>query len=111
MLSSSPTASAEKDPGGHQVSKSKQHWADRAAEAVAARECSAVISTGISPSGEIHIGNLREVLTGDAVFRALKDRGVPARFNFVSDNFDPLRRVYDFLDPADYEHQVGRPLS
>lgn len=41
-----------------------------------------VISTGISPSGQIHIGNLREVVTGDAVFRALCDRGVTVRFNF-----------------------------
>jgi lysyl-tRNA synthetase class 1 len=72
---------------------------------------SPVISTGISPSGEIHIGNLREVMTGDAVFRALRGRGAPARFNYVADNFDPLRRVYPFLDSAVYEPLVGRPLS
>jgi len=69
-----------------------------------------VVSTGISPSGEIHIGNLREVVTGDAVYRALRDRGVDARFNFVADNFEPLRRVYPFLDPERYAPLVGRPL-
>lgn len=85
------------------------HWADEAASRVLERGRPPVISTGISPSGEIHVGNLREVLTGDAVFRALRDRGAPARFNFVADNLDPLRRVYDFLDRS-YERWVGHPL-
>ena len=39
------------------------HWADEAAQAVLAAGRAPVLSTGISPSGEIHIGNLREVLT------------------------------------------------
>ena len=89
----------------------EEHWADRIAEEVARNGRAPVISTGISPSGEIHIGNMREVLTGDAVFRALADRSVAARFNYVADNFDPLRRVYPFLDPAVYGPLVGRPLS
>lgn len=87
------------------------HWADEIAAAVAARPGPQVISTGISPSGEIHIGNMREVLTADAVFRALRERGVETRFNYVADNFDPLRHVYPFLSAADYEEHVGRPLS
>jgi lysyl-tRNA synthetase class 1 len=87
------------------------HWADRVAQDVVGLERPTVISTGISPSGEIHIGNMREVLTGDAVFRAIRDRGEPVRFNYVADNFDPLRRVYPFLDGARYEGLVGRPLS
>ena len=29
----------------------------------------------------------------------------------MSDNFDPLRKVYPFLDPAKYEPWVGKPLS
>lgn len=87
------------------------HWADEAAEAAIASRRPVVVSSGISPSGEIHIGNMREVLTADAVFRAVRDRGVPARFNYVCDNFDPLRRVYPFLDPAVYEPLIGRPLS
>jgi len=70
-----------------------------------------VISSGISPSGEIHVGNMREVVTADAVYRALRDRDVPVRFNYVADNFDPLRRVYPFLDPQRYAELIGRPLS
>jgi lysyl-tRNA synthetase class 1 len=41
----------------------------------------------------------------------LRERGVATRFNFVSDNFDPLRRVYPFLDPKAYEPLIGMPIS
>ncbi|HUC43923.1 MAG TPA: lysine--tRNA ligase [Candidatus Sulfotelmatobacter sp.] len=88
-----------------------RHWADDAADAAIATGRSVVVSSGISPSGEIHIGNMREVLTADAVFRALRERGVPARFNYVADNFDPLRRVYPFLDASVYAPLIGKPLS
>ena len=87
------------------------HWADEVAGRVLASGREPVLSTGISPSGEIHIGNLREVLTADAIYRALLDRGARPRFNYVCDNFDPLRRVYPFLDPQVYASLVGRPLS
>jgi lysyl-tRNA synthetase class 1 len=90
---------------------STEHWADQAADAVLATGRPAVISTGISPSGEIHIGNLREVVTADAVYRALAERGVGAAFHFVSDNFDPLRRVYPFLEDGVYQSRVGQPIS
>jgi len=87
------------------------HWADVTAARVVESGRPPVISTGISPSGEIHIGNMREVLTGDAVYRSLQDLGADVRSNYVADNFDPLRRVYPFLDRAKYEPLIGRPLS
>lgn len=88
-----------------------RHWADEAADQAMASGRPVCVSSGISPSGEIHIGNMREVLTADAVFRAVSDRGVPARFNYVCDNLDPLRHVYPFLDAAVYQPLVGKPLS
>jgi lysyl-tRNA synthetase class 1 len=87
------------------------HWADRIARQVIEAGRAPVISTGISPSGEIHIGNMREVLTAEAIFRALRDSGSAPRFNYVADNFDPLRKVYPFLDAAVYTPLIGRPLS
>jgi len=87
------------------------HWADAVARKLAEREGRQEISTGISPSGPIHVGNLREVMTADVLYRALRDLGREAGFHFVADNFDPLRRVYPFLDPAVYAPLVGRPLS
>ena len=87
------------------------HWADAIARKLSEGGGRHEISTGISPSGPIHVGNLREVMTADVLYRALRDLGQEAGFHFVADNFDPLRRVYPFLDPAVYAPLVGRPLS
>jgi lysyl-tRNA synthetase class 1 len=92
-------------------SEQQEHWADRYAAEIAAIDRPIIISSGISPSGEIHIGNMREVMTADAIFRALSERGATARLNYIADNFDPLRKVYPFLDAKKYEPYVGCPLS
>ncbi len=87
------------------------HWADRVADEVLARGSVApVIATGISPSGVFHVGHLREILTGDAVARALRDRGAPARLVFVVDDLDPLRKVHKLLDEQAYAPLLGKPL-
>jgi lysyl-tRNA synthetase class 1 len=87
------------------------HWADEIAEAILKTPGPHEISTGISPSGEIHIGNLREVITADVVYRVLKERGAEVILDYVADNFDPLRKVYPFLDASVYEKEIGKPLS
>jgi lysyl-tRNA synthetase class 1 len=93
------------------IEPADRHWADRAAEQVASRGVQApVVCTGISPSGQFHIGHLREILTGDALTRALVDSGVSARLVFVVDNLDPLRKVYPFLDPAVFAARIGHSL-
>src|SRR5436309_237874 len=89
-----------------------KHWADEIAdEILATGRGPHEISTGISPSGEIHIGNLREVITADVVHQVLKERGIEVTLDYVADNFDPLRKVYPFLDAAVYSSHIGKPLS
>ena len=89
----------------------ERHWADRVADEVLARGIThPVIATGISPSGVFHVGHLREILTGDAAARALRDRGAPARLVFVVDDFDPLRKVHRLLDEGVFGPQLGKPL-
>lgn len=87
----------------------EMHWADEVAERLLTAGREIVICTGISPSGEIHVGNLREMVTADVVYRALQERGKSVRFYYVADTADPLRRVYPFLDESYAEH-VGKPL-
>ncbi len=82
------------------------HWADAFLEGVDGDQ---VISTGISPSGPIHVGNMREILTGDIIYRASSLKKLKARFIYLCDDIDPLRKVYPFLDPGYSEH-VGKPL-
>ncbi len=88
------------------------HWADAfAAEVIRkwGRDKEQVVATGITPSGPIHVGNVREVVTADAIRRALAAQGARARLVYIADTFDPLRRVYPFL-PESYSEYVGRPL-
>lgn len=85
------------------------HWADVLASQLE-EDRSHVIATGITPSGPIHIGNMREILTADAIYRAAIDRGLDAELIYVADDFDQLRKVYPFL-PEEYEKYVGMPLS
>ncbi|MCL2142098.1 MAG: lysine--tRNA ligase [Methanimicrococcus sp.] len=87
------------------------HWADVVAEEAMAKNKKNLISTGITPSGHIHIGNMREVLTADAVYCALKDKGEEPDFFYIADNYDPLRKVYPFLTEEAYAEHVGRPIS
>lgn len=87
------------------------HWADIAAEEIInIKGKKNVVATGITPSGPIHLGNLREILTGDALYRALKEKGAEVDFIYIADTFDPLRKVYPFL-PESYSEHVGKPIS
>ena len=68
------------------------------------------VASGISPSGPIHLGNLREFLTVHFVAEELRRRGVPTRHIHSWDDYDRFRKVPVGIDPAWNEH-VGRPLS
>jgi len=85
------------------------HWADVIAEKVVENCDRPLISTGISPTGVIHVGSLREAITAEAVRSALESRGSEVRMIYLIDSFDPLRRRYEFLPPA-FEEHVGKPI-
>jgi len=74
------------------------HWADVVAEKLLESGSEHIISSGITPSGPIHLGNMREILTADAIVKAVNDKGGKAKLVYVADNADPLRKVYPFLD-------------
>ena len=88
------------------------HWSLAIAQDIVSKrkEQKHVVATGITPSGDIHVGNLREIIVADAVHTALVDMGVDARLIYIADTFDPLRKRYPFL-PQEYESHVGKPLS
>ena len=86
------------------------HWADVLADELLKEKKKHVLATGITPSGPIHIGNMREILTTDAVYRSLLEKGGNAKFIYIADDFDPLRKVYPYL-PKSYEKHVGKPIS
>jgi lysyl-tRNA synthetase, class I len=99
--------------GGTETSKSPiPDWAERTAETLVERygEGPHVVVTGISPSGNIHVGNLREVLVAEAVARTLRARNTETRFIFHADTIDPLRKIAPGV-PAEFERYLGHSLS
>lgn len=87
------------------------HWADVLAEELSKRGSRHVLATAITPSGPIHVGNMREVLTTELVHRALEKLGCESELIYIGDTYDPLRKVYPFLDERKYKEHVGKPLS
>jgi hypothetical protein len=72
------------------------HWADQAAAKTLAAHPGGgriTVAAGITPSGVVHVGNFREVMTVDLVARALRDRGADVRFIYSWDDFDVFRKV------------------
>lgn len=88
-----------------------QRAADKAIEhAYRAGVKEIVCASGVSPSGPIHLGNLREVMTAHFVAEEIKSRGVDAVHLHSWDDYDRFRKVPVGLDPALAEY-VGRPLA
>ena len=72
------------------------HWADNYAEKIIHEKGDKelyVCASGITPSGTVHIGNFREIITVDLVVRALRDRGKQVRFVYSWDDYDVFRKV------------------
>ncbi len=66
------------------------------------------IASGVSPSGFVHIGNFREIVTPFFVAEALKKMGKKVRFILSFDEFDRFRKVPGNI-PADYAKYIGMP--
>jgi lysyl-tRNA synthetase class 1 len=93
------------------------HWADHAARRVVASRhiqpgSTVVVASGITPSGVVHVGNFREVITVDLVARALRDSGWNVRFLYSWDDFDTFRKVPKNLPAQEMlAGQLRRPIS
>jgi len=69
-----------------------------------------VVASGLSPSGPIHLGNLREVMVPHLVADEIRRRGLECVHILSWDDFDRLRRVPADMDSSWAEH-VGKPLT
>ena len=69
-----------------------------------------VVASGISPSGIVHAGNFREIITTDFVAKSLKNRGENVRFIYSWDDYDRFRKVPANV-PDEYEKYIGLPLT
>jgi lysyl-tRNA synthetase, class I len=69
-----------------------------------------VVASGISPSGPIHLGNLREIMIPHFVADEIRRRGIECDHILSWDDFDRLRRVPADIDQSWTAH-IGRPLT
>jgi lysyl-tRNA synthetase class 1 len=69
-----------------------------------------VCASGLSPSGPIHLGNLREVMTPHLVADEIRRRGHECVHLLSWDDFDRFRKVPAGIDPSWAQH-IGKPLT
>jgi lysyl-tRNA synthetase class 1 len=108
-----------KDGGGYtnrfDLSKLKGGvaWAEAVADEILRQHPNEELYTcaaGISPSGVVHFGNFRDIVTAHLVRNALKEKGKNTRLIFSWDNFDRFRKVPAGV-PESFAEHIGKPLS
>ena len=85
------------------------HWADFTAEKLSKNVAINKLPARITPSGEFHIGHIREILSAEMIHRACLDAGLDSRYISSSTQWS-LRRVYPFLS-EEYRQYIGCPLA
>jgi lysyl-tRNA synthetase, class I len=90
--------------------KSK-YWLDLVVDQIEAAHPTGelIIESGHSPSGNYHIGFLREFLISSAIAEALRRRGRAAKHLDFVDDFDLFRKVPANLS-AEWQQYIGQPL-
>ncbi|MFQ5683577.1 MAG: lysine--tRNA ligase [Candidatus Binatia bacterium] len=89
------------------------HWAEKIAHDLIRRHPEREVFTcasGISPSGPIHVGNLRDILTIWFVGKVLEEQGKTVRFFHSWDDYDRLRKLPQNV-PESYSNFIGKPLA
>ncbi|MGP2436595.1 lysine--tRNA ligase [Streptomyces sp. JW3] len=72
-----------------------------------------VVASGLSPSGPIHLGNLREVMTPHLVADEIRRRGHEVRHLISWDDYDRYRKVPNGVPGVDetWAEHIGKPLT
>ncbi|MFG2882031.1 lysine--tRNA ligase [Streptomyces sp. NPDC048297] len=72
-----------------------------------------VVASGLSPSGPIHLGNLREVMTPHLVADEIRRRGYQVRHLISWDDYDRYRKVPRGIAGVDdsWAGHIGKPLT
>ncbi len=91
------------------------HWADQTAEKIIRERGDLDLYTcasGITPSGTVHIGNFREIISVDLVVRSLRSRGKNVRFIYSWDDYDVFRKVpVNMPDQDVLENHLRFPIT
>ncbi len=101
--------------GKDKKDKEQLHWADQVAKRIMiikGDKESYTVASGITPSGTVHIGNFREIMTTELVARALKSLGKKVRFIYSWDDYDVFRKVpVNMPDPEKLKTFLRKPIT
>ncbi|MDO5699823.1 MAG: lysine--tRNA ligase [Dermatophilus congolensis] len=94
-------------------------WVDRLADEVIADAqrrhpgTPIVCASGLSPSGPIHLGNLREVMVPHLVADEIRRRGIEVDHLISWDDYDRFRKVPASVEGVDesWSEHIGKPLT
>ncbi len=81
-------------------------WCDQLVEKI---EGPQTINDSKTPSGRAHVGALRGPLIHDAIYRTLQAKGVPVRYLFGVDDYDPVDEI-PYGEAEHFEKYLGAPL-
>src|SRR6478609_1757354 len=103
----SPTREKDVPTVASSQSSTETDWVSRFADDVIAESerraagKPVVVASGLSPSGPIHLGNLREVMTPHFVADEIRRRGIDCEHIISWDDFDRFRKVPFGVDGVD----------
>ncbi len=89
-------------------------WADRIVEGIVehfgAPKEPLVVRDEKTVSGRVHVGSMRGAAIHGTVSEALEEKGIPTKFIWEHNDFDPMDDIPSYLDRATYEPHLGKPL-
>lgn len=89
------------------------HWADKFAEQIITKNTGKkeyLIESAVTPSGVVHAGNFREILTQHFIFKALLDKKVKAKHLYFWDDYDRFRKVPAGISEK-WKQYIGLPIT
>lgn len=97
--------------------KTKRDWIEQIGDTVEqhvkrvkGEQATIICASGISPSGPVHLGNLREIMTVHLVAEELRSRGHSVEHLHFWDDYDRLRKIPAGVSP-EFERYIGYPLA
>jgi lysyl-tRNA synthetase, class I len=82
---------------------------ERQVQRVEEDNATVICASGISPSGPVHLGNLREVMTVHMIAEELRNRGRQVEHLHFWDDYDRLRKIPASVS-SEFEQYLGYPL-
>ncbi len=89
-----------------------KHWLEEIVHKIEKRNQDMLtLATGKTPSGQVHIGILREVLICDSLRRLFENNGKEVKFYLFLDSLDAAKRFPNYIPKEFQKKHIGKPFS